>query len=171
MNWFSGFIKKDELISIFLREEDDYEFDIGRVIAFSEKFLLVRQFDRFGVLDSIGLYNIDYISKIEKNTLYLKEMQELYDLKSSEVISVEKDLLKWFCDYSQNRVVFFKLDGMDDLERGIIKKISEDSIIIANVVMEGRPDGEAIFLIDDVELMCVDGKSEKKLEKINQWIT
>lgn len=163
-------------------DEDDYEkCNVGRVINFDERYVLLQSFTRLGENDGLVLLEIESLVKIVSGGKYLYKIQTLNQLRKGTAFpTMEKrsNLITSVLETSRiNKeiVSIIMTDADQFITTGYVTDIDEEneSVKIHGLDQYGRYAGEdvlditeiSVIVYNDIENQCIrylhDLKSEK----------
>jgi hypothetical protein len=144
----------------------DNGFYCGFVLDYSEVFVIIQHYSKFGINDGILVHKLTDIKYFETETDYLNGIQLLID-KPNEILGQtfklgsDKEYLDSFTSLFENFIgnkdYFIKFEMTDDeIYFGLIEWCDEDSFSIKNIDSAGIITGKAIFKFEDLKLYWID---------------
>jgi len=127
----------NKLIEVYTFE-DKTKFDIGFLLDYDKRWLLLHTYDPYIIEDGIMLVNIDTIWKINFETEYLKAFLN-FSAEYNEKINLTTDFINDFINMVINKkIVYISLNNGDLLLGKIIE--NSDNLVIKNYSNSGELD-------------------------------
>ena len=142
----------------------DEGFYCGYVLEYSEGFVIIQSFTKFGIYDGIIMLSLEDIKFIETDTAYLRAIELLminqnlilnqtYKLKGKN----SETFTHLFESFIGNKDYLVKFELFDeDLYFGLIEWCDEDYFSIINIDIDGTVIGKATFKFEDLKMYAVD---------------
>ncbi len=142
----------------------DEGFYCGYVLQYSEGFVIIQHFTKFGIYDGILTLSLDDIKFIEFDTVYLKGIELLMNnpslvLKQTYQLKDKNDesFTHLFESFIGNKDYLIKFELADeDVYFGLVEWCEEDYFSIINIDMDGSVIGKATFKFEDLKMYWVD---------------
>jgi hypothetical protein len=150
----------------------DNGFYCGFVIDYSEEFVIIQHYSKYGLNDGILVHKLEDIKYFETETNYLNAIQLLID-KPNEInrqtflLTKNKVNLESFTSLFENFIgnkdyfIHFELND-DETYYGLIEWCNEDCFSIKNIDSDGSIIGKAIFKFEDLKLYWIDDLESRK---------
>lgn len=142
----------------------DEGFYCGYVLEYSEDFLIIQHFTKFGIYDGIITLSLSDVKFIESDTTYLKGIELLMNNQNLVLNQTYKlrgknadaftHLFESFIG-NKDYLVKFELSD-DDIYFGLIEWCDEDYFSIINIDIDGTVIGKATFRFEDLKTYWVD---------------
>ncbi|MFT8321108.1 MAG: hypothetical protein ABF649_09395 [Bacillus sp. (in: firmicutes)] len=149
-----------ELVEVYTEVENATKFEVGKVLKFSEEFVLLANVSPIGMYDGFHLINTIDIYQINKNTKYIRNIKKLYEAKNQSHIDFEgknDHLLESMLKFAEKNkfVVFIKLFE-EAFIQGFIKKVEKEILVVSIVTDDGEFDGESYVKLEDIHSITCD---------------
>lgn len=139
-------------------------FYCGYVLAYSEEFVIVQHFTKFGIFDGILTLSLADIKFIESDTAYLKGIELLMNNQSlflNQTFKLkgknEDSFTHLFESFIGNKDYLIKFELSDeDIYFGFIAWCDEDYFSVINIDSDGSVMGKATFKFEDLKMYAVD---------------
>ena len=96
-------IEKQELCAIYTDANDTDKFSVGYILGIDKNSFLMEHIDQYGKADGISCNLIDFIFKVERDTLYCKNIEKLFKYlkqKRFAKLSLKNDVTMAVIDYA-----------------------------------------------------------------------
>lgn len=157
-------IKKDEIISIYLFEED--YFSVGKILKITDKYLFLENYDIN--MENIGI-KIFLLNSIRRVVLKSQYMNNLKELKSKKYLKLERYSIKnIFSKIIRDKVLLsIKLvDG--SVETGYLTEIKENKFYFNFLNDFYEINSKEVIFEDYIEKIGIIGERTKKLSKLSK---
>ena len=167
-----------ELLS-FTIYGDDTKFWCGYVIDYSEDFVAIQHFTKFGKKDGIIVHPIDRFERIDFNDEYVKAMEclieysdEIYKSQEMSLIFLQSEsfnhsILKQL-NKNKDVITSFEISN-DEYYSGYITEVSEIDFVLHSVGKSGEDLGMSIFKIEDITSIQLDDVDNRKRNILFKW--
>lgn len=167
-----------ELLS-FTKYRDDESFWCGYVVDYSEEFVAIQHYTKFGKSDGIIIHPLDTFQRIDFNDDYSKAMQCVIDY--SEVIYTPNkvkfdfglnenfyaNIIKQFLRET-NFIISVQINN-DQYSTGYIHEIAETDFSMICVGKMGEDLGISILKIEDITSVQIDDIDNRKRNLLYKW--
>ncbi len=167
-----------ELLS-FTVYKDDSKFWCGYVVDYSEDFVAIQHFTKFGKMDGIIAHPIEHFERIDFNDDYIKAMECVIDYSDqiykphkmnlifSQGESFYYSVLKQFTG-NKEVIASFEISN-DDYYSGYIIEVSELDFVINCVGKNGEDLGMSLFKIEDITSIQLDDVDNRRRNILFKW--
>jgi len=160
-----------ELLS-FSVYNDDEKFWCGYVIDYSEEFVAIQHFTKFGKKDGIIVHPIEHFERIDFRDEYVKAMECVIDY-SDQIYKPHETNLVFSLNENFNHSVLKQLTGNKDIivsfeisnndyYSGYILEVSEIDFVINCVGKDGEDLGMSLFKIEDITNIHLDDVDNRR---------
>ncbi|GAA4056555.1 hypothetical protein [Flavobacterium chungnamense] len=167
-----------ELLS-FTVYGDDSKFWCGYVVDYSEDFVAIQHFTKFGKKDGIIVHPIDNFERIDFNDDYVKAMECVIDY-SDQIYKPNTMNLGFSQSENFYRSVLIQLTGNkdviasfeisnDDYYSGYIIEVSDIDFAINCVGKSGEDLGMSLFKIEDITSIQLDDVDNRRRNILFKW--
>ncbi|WP_445492634.1 hypothetical protein [Niallia sp. 03133] len=153
-------IVSKEFIEIYTDVDHAAKFEVGKVLKFSEDFVLLASVSPIGMYDGFHLLTTDDIYQINKNTKYINNIKKLYTIKQQSHLDFDGknehlmlSLLKFAV---KNKLVIFVKLFQEGMVQGLVKKIENEMLVVSILDDDGEYDGEAYIRLEDINSITCD---------------
>lgn len=157
--------KENKLIGLNLYGTEE-GFYCGYVLEFTEDFVILQHFSKFGSSDGIVTVSLSDVKFIETDTVYIngielliKRQKEIftqtYHLKSKNDFKSEFTTLFESFIGDKDYIIKFELDD-DEIYFGFIEWCDEDYFSIINLDLDGAVIGKATFRFENLKGYTID---------------
>lgn len=168
--------KRDELVCLYRDGGNLRSFAVGSVYAVGLEDYSLREVTPEGLPDGESVGRIEDIIRIDRETRYarqialLMESRELFDVKDPTPLRPEPKAGNCLVDAlgkaaAEKLVAHLWIDTEedDDSVYGVVQRTTESHVELDLLTEDGEPDGTAVFLLDDVAGLRVDGYNERRI--------
>ncbi|VEU82137.1 hypothetical protein [Acholeplasma hippikon] len=169
INILKMFIDSKETIALYLNPDDPNMFVVGEVLNVSEEYFLIKMTDPYGRHDGYLLNNIEDITKIETDSIYLNKLLQISDQLSMNIIFSDKeDILHQVLTYLYEHEVLATFSFLSSEHKviGYIQSIQDGLIFVKQINNDGKVDGKVIFQLDYLSWLTWDTDDETRLSKL-----
>ena len=150
----------------------DKGFYCGYVLEYSEDFVIIQHFSKFGATDGILAHKISDIQYFETDNPYINGIQlfiknqdkiqkQTYSLpKNKDIAESFSNLFESFIGNKEYLIKFELTDG--EIYFGFIEWCDENSFSIISIDNDGLINGKSIFKFEDLKLYWIDGLESRK---------
>jgi hypothetical protein len=181
MNLLTNLLEKSkntkELLSF--TKYGDETFWFGYITEYSEEFIAIQHFTKYGKNDGIIIHPIGGFQRIDYKDDYSKAMQSVIDY-SDEIHRPNKIKLNFFEseNFYQNIIQQFTAEtdviisvqiNNDEYSTGYVKEVSETDFSMICVGKMGEDLGISILKIDDITNIQIDDIDNRKRNLLYKW--
>lgn len=151
---FEKYQGKEELLEIYFR--DDSNFNVGRVLAVDDDFVLLYLVSKYGRDEGLLLCSLESVVSVQVDTRYLKKtrrLSERYPQRQQFPEAKGDDLLKSLLGYAQQNSLGVSLELKSESPEdycGVILDCGDDVVILKQVGLYGEDDGIAHVRLDEI---------------------
>lgn len=167
-----------ELLS-FVKYRDDDSLWCGYVIDYSDEFVIIQHFTKFGKNDGVIVHPIDSFQRITFNDDYSTVMQCVIDYSDEIYRPIKIDLqidktdnlyLKILRTYlgSENNVVSVQINN-DQFTTGYVTAVADDDFSMLRIGVDGEDMGIAILKTEDITSIQIDDVDNRKRNLLYKW--
>jgi len=167
-----------ELLSFSVYGEDE-KFWCGYVVDYSEDFVAIQHFTKFGKKDGIIVHPVEHFERIDFHDDYVKAMECVVDY-SDQIYKPHKIDLSFSQSENFYRSVINQLIGNKDVivsfeisnndyYSGYVTEVSEIDFIINCVGKEGEDLGMSLFKIEDITSIHMDDVDNRRRNILFKW--
>ncbi|MEQ9165039.1 MAG: hypothetical protein RLO12_02180 [Fulvivirga sp.] len=167
-----------KFIGIWLYNDDD-GFWSGIVKDYTDDFVILQHYTKYGKPDGLIIEKIENIESIDFDDDYSRAME--YLIKNSELIDVDSEVeIKinnpetWQKDIlddqigKKDRIVRVQINH-NNYYSGFVEWCDEDSLILALIGDEGQGEGKSIYKIEDINAIRVNDLENRKKLLLYNW--
>lgn len=160
--------REKELLGVYADASDSENFltaTINRVFADS---VIFNSFTTSGHYDGLVVKKIDNISKIEKDSMYIKKMKTILHSKEvnyPEITYRSEDGFECLLKFALENKKIITLELCESRNSDATGKVIEvgGKVIIENIDQYGKTDGISIVALQDITYLICDGEYERGL--------
>lgn len=168
---------QNQIAEYYAYSHDNDHFAVGKVIDFSEEYIIIQAINNKGYQDGFFIGKIKDICRISMHTPYLNAMKSLYDCNypmkesNTENIFINKNrregLFNMYIKYviDEKKIATVTLYGGDSII-GFIDKFRKPLITIKMIDTDGSYHGISYMDVNDIETLSFDGEDENKYAKL-----
>jgi len=167
-----------ELLSFTVYGEDG-KFWCGYVVDYSEDFVAIQHFTKFGKKDGIIVHPLEHFERIDFNDDYVKAMECVIDY-SDQIYKPHTMNLGFSQSENFYRSVLIQLTGNkdviasfeisnDDYYSGYIIEVSEIDFVINCVGKSGEDLGMSLFKVEDITSIQLDDVDNRRRNILFKW--
>lgn len=157
--------KENKIIGLNFYGTDE-GFNCGYVLEYTDEFVILQHFSKFGTADGIVTLSLSDIKFVETDTAYLNGI-ELLIKRQKEILTqtfhlkskneFKNNFTSLFESFIGNKdfIIKFELDD-DEVYFGFIEWCDEDYFSIINIDLDGAVIGKATFRFEDLKVYTVD---------------
>lgn len=162
-------IEIDQIIEVYTDLDDD-TFWLGKVSAYDDEYLLIREISTFGEQDGIVLVRTNDIFKIEYDTIYSKKISKLAKLLNEKEVKYQfsGDFPVCILEASrkEKKIIDIQLCGRSGYDvSGIVDNVKDGICIIKQITSDAEEDGFCRFKVSDIDCIRYDSLENRKLEE------
>lgn len=158
---------------------DDEKFWCGYVVDYSEDFVAIQHFTKFGKKDGIIVHPLEHFERIDFHDDYVKAMEcvvdysdQIYkphkiDLSFSQSENFYQSVINQLIG-NKDVIVSFEISN-NDYYSGYITEVSEIDFIINCVGKEGEDLGMSLFKIEDITSIHMDDVDNRRRNILFKW--
>lgn len=167
-----------ELLSFTIYGEDD-KFWCGYVVDYSEEFVAIQHFTKFGKKDGIIVHPVEHFETIDFQDEYVKAMECVIDY-SDQIYKPNNFNIDFFQSENFYRDVLNQLKNNEDVivsfeisnsdyYTGYIKEASEIDFVINSVGKDGEDLGMSLFKVQDITSIQIDDVDNRRRNILFKW--
>jgi hypothetical protein len=167
-----------ELLS-FTKYRDDDTFWFGYVVDYTEEFIAVQHYSKFGKNDGMIIHPLADFQRIDFNDDYSKAMQCVIDY-SDEIYKPTKFEIEFGLNENFYSTILQQFVGKttciisiqinnDEFSSGYIDNISENDFVMICVGKMGEDLGMSILKIEDITSIQIDDIDNRKRQLLYKW--
>lgn len=171
INILDNLREENELCEIDFSSEGSEKFEVGYIVAVSDKYVLLESVETNGTHGGFVFNTLEDICRVQYKTRYIKKIQKLmgkalFVPKPSPVEggNILEELL--FYVQSAQRICYYALFDRDFFGYGYVKEFNAETVTFQLVDEYGNFDGESVVRRDDITCLSFGGAAETKLEKL-----
>lgn len=170
--------ENNRFIGIWIYGEND-GFWSGYVHDFTDEFVVIKHYTKFGIYDGLIVERIDNIESIDFEDDYSEGME--YIIANSNLLEKETEIEvqiheieNWqyeiLSPYILNENVMVKLQiARDNTYTGFVKEIDKEFIVLKNIGSNGEDHGKSIYKITDISSVRLNDLECRKRLLLYQW--
>lgn len=159
----------------------DKGFYCGYVLKYTDDFVIIQHFTKFGERDGILVHKVSDIQYLDIETDYLKGLKYLIDHRSnflpqtfspksvSEPLDEFNSLFQFLIG-NKDYLVKFQLTD-DDIYFGFVEWCDDNNFSIINIDVDGIKQGKAVFKFEDLKLYWLDDLECRKRKMLYEQKT
>lgn len=172
--------KQNKELLNFTVYNDDSKFWCGYVVDYSEDFVAIQHFTKFGKKDGMIVHPIERFERIDFNDDYVKAMEcvidysdEIYKPNPINFVFLQEEsyyesVLKQLKG-NKNVITSFEISN-DEYYSGYILEVSETDFIVNCVGKNGEDLGMSIFKIEDITSVQFDDVDNRRRNILFKWL-
>lgn len=171
--------KNTKEILTFTKYNDDETFWCGYVVDYSEEYVSIQHYTKYGKNDGIIIHPISNFQQIDYNDDYCKAMQCVVDY-SDQIDKINKidiafglnenfylNILKQFLGET-NIVISVQINN-DMFFTGYILEVSEEDFSMISIGKMGEDLGISILKVEDISSIQIDDIDNRKRNLLYKW--
>lgn len=163
-------MKESKLLGVYCNLDTD-TFNVGKLIAYDEKYLLLDSVGEDGKAEGLLVYKNEYIAKVETDTEYLSKLEKLIEDDTEYTVAPNADLFEWVIRYSveNHKMIDCEIDNSGYCNASGYILSSEGGVcVIEQIEQGGRRDGKVYIPMNRITSLNCDTAEHRRIERLKK---